>query len=266
VSLIDDHLNYCVRRNLRPTYLKAMRGTLERLDRDIGPLELLTEDVLEDWWNSLDIHKPGTRVVYAAHLSSFYRWLVRERIRADNPADRLIRPRVQKGYPRPIRDESLRVALDLALPPVSTWLLLGALQGLRACEIATLCREDVRDGVLVVRDGKGGRQRILPLHPLVGDALRGLPKSGPLFRNKQGQAIAPNTVTQRANRFLHACGVTETLHTTRHRFGTKAYQASHDLRLTQELLGHASPITTALYAAWEPARAAAVVGALELPA
>lgn len=265
MTIIDDHADWCRRRNLRPTYIKKLRETLERLDRDIGPLEHIPEDVLIDWWNALDI-LPGTRVTYTAHLASFYKWLVRERLRVDDPTLRLVRPRLQRALPRPMRDGSLRLALETAVPPVSTWLLLGALQGLRACEMATLCREDIGDDVLIVRNGKGGKQRILPLHPMVADALRGLPAAGPLFVNRDGAPLKANTITQRVNRFLHDLGVDETLHTTRHRYGTAVYRASRDLRLTQELLGHASPTTTAGYAAWDQSRAAAIVSQLEVPA
>jgi site-specific recombinase XerC len=52
----------------------------------------------------------------------------------------------------------------------------------------------------------------------------------------------------------------------RHWFGTSVYRASHDIRLTQELMGHASVATTQLYTAWESEKAAAVVGLLKVSA
>ncbi len=49
-------------------------------------------------------------------------------------------------------------------------------------------------------------------------------------------------------------------HSLRHRFATQLYQRSGgDLRMTQDMLGHASPATTAIYAAWDPSRAASVL-------
>lgn len=265
MDTIDQHLSFCARRELRDTYLKALRQTLRRLESVVGPLELAGQPQIEEWWDALDV-AAGSRVTYAAHVASFYQWAVRERLRDDDPTVRLIRPRLRRRLPRPMRDDALRTALNVAVPPVSTWLLLGTLQGLRACEIATLCAEDLSDDVLIVRDGKGGRQRILPLHPRVKVALTGLPRSGFLFVNRWGRPLPANTITQRTNRFLHSVGVPETMHQTRHRYGTAVYRMSKDLLLTQNLLGHADPSTTANYAKWDQSQAAAVVNRLDLPA
>jgi integrase len=58
---------------------------------------------------------------------------------------------------------------------------------------------------------------------------------------------------------------TATLHQLRHRFGTAAYDVGHDLRVVQELMGHATPATTALYAAVASDSAVATVQALPAP-
>jgi hypothetical protein len=84
-----------------------------------------------------------------------------------------------------------------------------------------------------------------------------LPKRGYLFLRRDGER-GPNTpsmLSELANDHLHACGIPATLHQLRHRFGSRAYQGSHDLRLVQELLGHASPEMTAGYAAYDNAAA-----------
>lgn len=91
--------------------------------------------------------------------------------------------------------------------------------------------------------------------------LRDLPQHrGPVIRRRDGRPgpAKPHSVSQRTNAFLHSIGITETLHQLRHRFGTTTYQAVRDIRAVQELLGHASPTTTAIYAAAasEVARAA----------
>jgi integrase len=63
--------------------------------------------------------------------------------------------------------------------------------------------------------------------------------------------------------YLRASGVNATAHQLRHRFATALYEASGgDLLVTQQMLGHASPSTTAIYAAWSPDRAASAIAKL----
>ena len=62
---------------------------------------------------------------------------------------------------------------------------------------------------------------------------------------------SPVDVSHHFNRFLRSAGVTGSAHTLRHWFGTNLYAQSHDIRLTQEMLGHARVITTAIYTAFD---------------
>jgi site-specific recombinase XerD len=264
MGAIEDHAAWCARRELSQTYLLEMAGTLRRLQHRLGPLEAVTEDQLRAWWDGLTV-AAGSRVTYAAHVASFYRWLRLERLRDDDPTARLIRPRLHRRLPRPIADENLRRAMDRAAPPVSVWLALAAYMGARACEIAALRAEDIRrDLGVVMLHGKGDKQRVIPLHPEVALGLVGVPESGPVYLNAKGHQISANSVSSRANRYLHSVGVPESLHQCRHWFATAVYRESLDLRLTQELMGHASPTTTAGYAAWSPERAARIVETLSV--
>ena len=134
-------------------------------------------------------------------------------------------------------------------------------------------RQDVKDEaappVLIVGDGKGGKQRIVPLAPTLIDALREakMAPRGPLFPRHDGQPgpLPAHLVSHHANRYLHDLGIADTLHSLRHFFGTEVYRESQDLRVTQELMGHASPLSTAGYAAWSPAKAATAVDRIKTP-
>ncbi len=263
--MIPAHLEWCRRRELRKTYIDEIRRTLTRIERTLGPLHEVEEVAVENWWATLSV-SPGARCTYAAHLSSFFRWLRYERIREDNPTDRLIRPRLHRAFPRPIDDARLALALANATPPLDAWISLAAYMGLRAFEIAGLNGDDIHGTRLLVRDGKGGKQRILPLHTEVSRTLEGIPSRGPAFTNALGGPLTANTVSQRTNRYLHSLGIPETIHQARHWFGTSVYRESKDLRLTQELMGHASPLTTSRYAAWDSDAAAAVIARLKLSA
>jgi integrase len=147
-------------------------------------------------------------------------------------------------------------------------LVLAAFAGLRAMEIAALHAEDIVDDALHVQEGKGGHGRVVPLHPLVRSVVYELPARGPLFPRGDAPAIAvpSHRVSSLCNEHLHGLGLHVTLHQLRHRFATTAYATSgHDLRFVQEMLGHADPKTTAIYADWRREDAAQVIARLPMP-
>jgi integrase len=74
------------------------------------------------------------------------------------------------------------------------------------------------------------------------------------------EQASPHNISHRCNQLLCRSGAT--LHQLRHYFGTEMYRHSQDLRLVQETLGHTSPNTTALYAQWDPSKAAIAVNAI----
>lgn len=144
--------------------------------------------------------------------------------------------------------------------------LLAAYAGLRRSEIAAVHPRDFVDGVLHVV-GKGDRARIVPVHPLIDQAVRAelerrrdgrigtgwrlgaarVDPAGYLFPGQQpGTHVSPWVVGDALSGLL---GDVWTGHTLRHRFASRAYAASRDLRAVQELLGHSRPETTARYTA-----------------
>src|SRR5882672_2286390 len=182
------------------------------------------------------------------------------------------RPKLPRRLPRPIPEDRLLVALEAAGGRVRAYLFLAAFAGLRAAEIAGLRREDIREGggqPVIVVTGKGRKERVLPLAPVLLAELRlyGLAPAGFVFGRfgDPARAVSPATVSSMSNEYLHGLGFTETLHTLRHRFASRCYQLSLDLRLVQEMLGHSSPTTTAGYAAFAPDAASAVVARLDGP-
>lgn len=271
-ELLTRHLDWCRTRNLRPTTLEQRTHVLRRLQRFFADVEIedLPEESLVAWYRDLTARvTPGARATELSHVAAYYRWLVRERIRGDDPTARLDRPRLRRRLPRPIADADLSQALAMAPERIRPWLFLAAYGGLRACEIAALRREDVIDQadppVIIITGGKGDKQRIVPLHPEVLAVLP-LDATGWLFPRRDGKPgpLMPHNVSILSNRALRAVGVTASFHALRHWFITKVYAQSLDLRLTQELAGHSDPATTAGYAAWAQERSAGVVGALRI--
>jgi integrase/recombinase XerC len=275
-ALIERHLRQLRLAGRSPGTVYARERALRRMQRALpGGLAAAAAADLQAWRASLAV-SPDTAAHYVAHAREFYRWLAAEGIREDNPALPLPSPPSRRRLPRPISSGELAAAVATAPPRVRLILVLAAWCGLRAQEIARLRREAVLDTarppVLLVEleAAKGGRrERVIPLHPFVLGELRALPMpaSGWLVPRRDGRPgpCAPWRISQLAGRHLHASGSPATLHQLRHWFGTEAYRARRDLRVVQELLGHASPATTAGYAAYDRAEAAAAVAALPVP-
>ncbi len=129
-----------------------------------------------------------------------------------------------------------------------------AYTGMRRSEAIKLRSGDVdlRQGVVVVRDGKGGKDRAIPLHdvltPLLAGLCAGQPKRLGVFRG-----ISERRVNRMVSKIASACGVSGWHpHAFRHAFATRLVERGASLPEVQELLGHADLETTARYLAFAP--------------
>lgn len=269
MDAIDDHLTWMRLRGLRPATLTQRRNALYRLASQL-PCHLLeaTEADLYAWHVSLK-GSPAYIANRIANAACFYKWAFDTGRTTNDPTRRLVRPRVRKGIPRPIAENTLDIAISTAQPDVRCWLVLGAYAGLRAGEMARLQRQDVLDTAeppVLILDGKGGKQRVVPASPRVLFELRayGLPSRGMVFRRRDGLPGAPTParVSQLVNEHLRNLGLVDTGHAARHRFATQTYRIGKDLRVVQELLGHGDPATTSVYTAFSIGEAVKVVDAL----
>jgi len=90
--------------------------------------------------------------------------------------------------------------------------------------------------------GKGGKTRLVPIHPRLRDALAAV--DGYAFPGRFGGHLSDNNVGVRCRRLL---GGGYGAHSGRHRFATKAYASNRDIFAVQQLLGHSKPETTMRY-------------------
>jgi integrase/recombinase XerC len=273
---MEKHLDHLRLSGYSPATIYARRRILLRLKAVLPvPLCEATPEMLTEWRAGLAVTDDAV-VTYVSHIRGFYRWCEQEGFTESNPAARLPVPRTGRRLPRPVGEEDFMRAVALAPPRIRPWLVLAGQAGFRAREIAYLRRDAVLESavppVLIVSAdaGKGRRERLVPMSAFVIGELRaaGLPQSGFVFPRHDGQGgpNAPWLISQLASRHLHECGVAATLHQLRHRFLTQAWRVTHDLRLVQELAGHASPVTTAGYTLVDNPEAVAAVEAIPAPA
>ena len=257
------------RRSLRPGTIGKRMSVLVRCEIALEhPLIEATTIELRDW---LDGHKlqAKTRYSYISHLSAFWTWALLDERATKNPTLRLTRPKLRPGLPRPVSTDDL-ATLIIQAPnaELRAMVVLAGHVGMRCMEIAGLLAPDVLEHlhppVLVVAHGKGDKPRVVPISESTVAALcaHGVPPHGPVFVDPEGTALTPWKVSHMLREHMHKCGVNASAHQLRHAFGTEVYRRSGDLRMTQELMGHASPTTTAGYTAWAQDRAASVVATL----
>lgn len=262
-------LQHMRRRNLSQASIRRRRLILRRLERwaddDGRSLLWLDTDALADWLDTLHV-APQSRAHYIGDLASFYGWACRVGLRPDDPTEELERPRRPRYLPRPIADEDLHHALETADPPLRVALALAAYAGLRVAEVAALDVADIAwpTQLIHVRQGKGNRDRIVPMHSRLVWEIRqyGPPRHGPLIQH-DGGAYKPGSLSAKVSRHMRGLGIDATAHSLRHWFATKAYGGSGDIRAVQDLLGHASLSTTQVYTALDPAAARAAVEQIE---
>lgn len=258
------------RRALLPTTIGKRMTVLTRCETVLGhPLIDAATDELRDW---LDAHKlvARTRYSYISHLSAFWTWALIEERATKNPTLKLTRPKLRRSLPRPVSTVDIRLLLDQApTKQLRAMICLAAFAGLRCIEIAGLDAGDIMEHlvppVLVITHGKGEKPRVQPMPTPIIDSLHalGIPAHGPIFRDRHGSRLTAARISHLLSDHIHACGVAATGHQLRHSFGSEVYrQSNNDLRMTQEMLGHASPGTTAGYVAWAQDKAAAVVDTL----
>lgn len=255
----DDYMRF---RSLSPRTIVRRQFSLGKFREHLGRTRLL-DATADDVVAFVGMHRTAeTRAAFFSDVKNFYVWAVRQDLLLWSPCDKLDRPKRPNRLPTPLQPEELRRLLDAAAessPGVRLCVLLALYAGLRVSEIAALHTRDIRlEGrVLTVRAGKGGKDRSIPLHPVLADALTDV-EWGPVV----GGPLVGRGVASRIRRVMERAGVQARPHDLRHTFATEAARASGgNVILVAQLLGHANTSTTQKYVGWTP-ESAAVVGSL----
>jgi integrase/recombinase XerD len=275
---IDDFLTHLrVERGLSPATIRAYRGDLVDFAAARGSAS--------EWHRTPDAairylaartrrgrpHDPGLAPTSlrrrAASIRGFYRFAFGEGLIAVDVAQHIDLPRQPRLLPETLTVDEVERLLE-ASPDLRGRALLELLYaaGLRVSEALGLDLENLSiDGGFVRVIGKGDRERLVPVGDVALDWLgrwlaEGRPAllaighvspegGGPLFIGDRGRRLARQQAFELVKAAARAAGLSDRVspHTLRHSFATHLLEGGADLRIVQELLGHASISTTQLY-------------------
>lgn len=246
--------------------LGRLRGWAEDASLD-GPAAVGPRQLRAFLVTAADELAARSRARLVSTLRSFYRFLAAEGEVQDDPTLLILAPRTGRKLPRVLGREQVARLLetpDTTRPgglrdAVVLELLYGC--GLRVSELCGLDLSDLdaREALLRVR-GKGRKERIVPVGRPALDAVRawlegergdflGEHRSSALLLNRRGGRLSRVSVWSRLKALSRAAGLGEDLspHVLRHTYATHLLEGGADLRVVQELLGHAAISTTEIY-------------------
>lgn len=261
-------------RGLSTNYQLSTRASLERFAKwaftqGSGTVTAVTPQLLSDFL--ISEKKRGLSAtsikLEAVALRIFFRFLTaRGRIPSD-PAEKLPLPRLPHTLPQPLSRQNMErlVAAPAGDTPLErrdrALLELLYACGLRIAEACSVRLENLDEEGGVIRvTGKGNKTRLIPVGRAALEALRHYlstarpklvsPKSGgEIFLSVRGHSLTPARIWQLVRHYAKRAGIEEAVHPhqLRHSFATHLLAGGADLRIIQEMLGHASITTTQIY-------------------
>jgi integrase/recombinase XerC len=258
---------------------RASAHTVSSYRRDLERLvDFCNEKSIQHW---IDVRQPHVRAHIAARhrqgigskslqrelsaMRSFYQFLLKKRRVEINPAEHVQAPRQPRKLPKTLDVDQVTGLLEagahseLEIRDLAMFELFYS-SGLRLSELVALNLSDVDldEQVLLVKSGKGGKARILPIGGKATEAIRNwLPlrnntadiQENALFTSTKGFRLGARSVQLRLERWCIAKGIAEHMHPhmLRHSFASHLLESSRDLRAVQELLGHSNIGTTQIY-------------------
>ena len=253
IQKLESFLKPSVNNSSRGVSVRASSKDLQRFLRGLGEAGLARASIV--------------RIM--SGLRGYYKFLVSEKMIAQDPTERLDVKSSRRSLPDVLSINEIERILDQPDVTTSKGLRDKALleflyaSGARASETSTLRLSQLflKDG-LVKLFGKGRKERVVPMGRMAKDAvelylrnarplfLRSGKKTDAVFLNQErGTGISRMTVWNLVKEYAEKAKITKHLspHTFRHSFATHLIEGGADLRIVQELLGHADISTTEIY-------------------
>jgi integrase/recombinase XerD len=275
---IDEFIDYMknvkgTSRNTLLSYKRDLDRLLSYLDnRGVSDLSCVTEDVLQDYCTSLyeENYAPASITRHNTSIKSFFRYLLENGNIAENPAENIKSPRIEKKQPRVLTTVEIEKLLsqDFGRDPKGlrdrAILELMYATGLKASEVINLGLSNVDLGLGCIRlvgGGKKPKERLIPygrkarqaLNAYLTEGRDGLlsdsPDSGILFLNCSGLPMSRQGLWKLIKSYVERAGIKSdiTPFTLRHSFAVHLVDNGADISSVQELMGYSDINTVSRY-------------------
>lgn len=266
-----------------PDYARALAGrkrtpsTIAAYTRDIGLFantlgqdatnHAITTPAIEDFQAEIaERLAPATVGKALTAVRSYCRWSIKRGYRADDPTLDVVWPTLDEPLPRALRRSELRrleaaLVIPAELEGEARWrrerdvraicLMLYAGHRLSEAAAQRWCDVDLEEGLIIIRQGKGRKDRAIPAHPRLARVLGDVPEderrdTWAIVGNRDGSPMKSKSLAHLFERWL-AAHIRTSGHVLRHTFATQMLWNGADIRQIQQLLGHASLDTTRRY-------------------
>jgi len=274
---LDAYLRHLViERGLSKNTLSAYKADLAKyrdyLDQNSFSELSITRSQLSDflqWLNSQNLRAASSARILAA-VRGYQKYLLLENLRTDDPSQQVKSPKLPKRLPKALTQAQVMALLAASGPEPDdetadvlrlrnrAILELMYSSGCRVSEVAQLDLDEMVQGGWVRIRGKGSKERLVPVGSFAQRAIdayliRSRPvlsakAGGPaLFLNQRGSRLSRQSIWEIIQSAGEGCGLSVSPHSLRHSFATHLIEGGADVRVVQELLGHASVATTQIY-------------------
>ena len=276
-SPLDAYLRHLViERGLSKNTLSAYKADLAKyrdyLDQNSFSELSITRSQLSDflqWLSAQNLRAASSARILAA-VRGYQKYLLLENLRTDDPSQQVKSPKLPKRLPKAFTQSQVMALLSAAGPEPDdetadvlrlrnrAILELMYSSGCRVSEVAQLDLDEMVQGGWVRIRGKGSKERLVPVGSFAQRAIdayliRSRPllsakAGGPaLFLNQRGSRLSRQSIWEIIQSAGVGCGLSVSPHSLRHSFATHLIEGGADVRVVQELLGHASVATTQIY-------------------